>query len=93
MIMEGCQGRPRTPTLTEKRCPRCGRAVEVFSTDTEVACENCGQTVFNDALSCVRWCRYAEKCVGEAMYRRLREVARAQDARARAKDRRDAHGS
>ena len=84
MIMEGCQGRPRTPTLEEKRCPRCGAIVEVFSTDTEVACDSCGQVVYNDALSCVQWCQYARKCVGDDMYRRMLEIARRQKARAEA---------
>ena len=23
-IMEGCQGRPKTPTISEKICPNCG---------------------------------------------------------------------
>ena len=40
MIMDGCQGKPRTPTIEEKICPNCGSTIEVFSTDTEVACEN-----------------------------------------------------
>ena len=24
MIMDGCQGKPRTPTISEKICPNCG---------------------------------------------------------------------
>ena len=40
MIFEGCQGKPRTPTLEEKRCPRCGNLIEIFSADTEAVCEN-----------------------------------------------------
>ena len=24
VIMGGCQGRPKTPTITEKICPNCG---------------------------------------------------------------------
>ena len=82
MIMEGCQGKPRTPTLEEKRCPRCGSIIEIFSTDTEVACEHCGQVVYNDTLSCVQWCQYARKCVGDEMYEHMMEIARAQKARA-----------
>ena len=23
MIMDSCQGKPRTPTIEEKRCPQC----------------------------------------------------------------------
>ena len=42
MIMDGCQGKPRTPTIHEMVCPECGNIIEMFSTDTEVACEHCG---------------------------------------------------
>lgn len=75
MIMDGCQGKPRTPTIEEKICPQCGHTVEVFSTDTEVACENCGFIVYNDALSCVQWCKYARQCVGDAMYEQMMKIA------------------
>ena len=53
-IMEGCQGRPKTPTITEKICPNCGSVIELFSIDTEVACEKCGFVAYNDELSCVQ---------------------------------------
>ena len=41
MILEGCPGaaRLKTPTLEEKICPVCGNIIEIFSVDTEVACE------------------------------------------------------
>ena len=84
MIFEGCQGKPRTPTLEEKRCPRCGTLIERFSLDTEAVCDNCGQVLYNDALSCVPWCQYATKCVGEEMYAHMMEIARQQKARAMA---------
>ena len=82
MIMDGCQGKPRTPTIFEKVCPQCGAPIEIFSTDTEVTCENCGFTVYNDTLSCVQWCKYARKCVGDEMYEHMMEIAAAQKARA-----------
>ena len=78
MIMDGCQGNPRTPTIEEKICPNCGSTIEVFSTDTEVACENCGFVVYNDALSCVQWCKYARQCVGDAMYEQMMNIAKNQ---------------
>ena len=28
MIMDGCQGKPRTPTIEEKICPNCGRKMK-----------------------------------------------------------------
>lgn len=78
MIMDGCQGKPRTPTIEEKICPNCDSTIEVFSTDTEVACENCGFVVYNDALSCVQWCKYARQCVGDAMYEQMMSIAKNQ---------------
>ena len=75
MSLDGCQGKPRTPTIEEKICPQCGHTIEIFSTDTEVACENCGFVVYNDALSCVQWCKYARQCVGDAMYEQMMQIA------------------
>ena len=85
MIMDSCQGKPRTPTIEEKICPNCGGLIEIFSTDTQVACEKCGFVAYNDALSCVQWCKYARKCVGDEMYEHMMEIAAAQKARAREK--------
>jgi len=75
MIYEGCQGKPRTPTIHEKVCPQCGEIIELFSIDTEVACEKCGFVAYNDTLSCVQWCKYAKQCVGEEMYDKMMEIA------------------
>ena len=73
MIYNGCPGsdRLRNPTITEKTCPACGNTVEVFSVDTEVTCDRCGFTIYNDALTCAKWCPYAEKCLGTEMYQKL----------------------
>ena len=75
MLMNSCQGKPRTPTIHEKTCPRCGQIIELFSIDTEMACDNCGFVAYNDTLSCVQWCRYARQCVGEEMYNHMMEIA------------------
>ena len=63
----------RTPTIKIKKCPECGEEVEVFSTDIKVNCSNCGSTVYNDLESCIQWCKYAEKCVGEELYKKLKK--------------------
>ena len=84
MILDSCQGKPRTPTIEEKICPQCGNVIEIFSTDTEVACDHCGFMAYNDALSCVQWCKYARQCVGDEMYEHLMAIAEAQKARRRA---------
>ena len=56
-------------------CPQCGSIIELFSIDTEVACENCGFVAYNDTLSCVQWCQYARKCVGDEMYEHMMKIA------------------
>lgn len=90
MILDGCQGKPRTPTILEKVCPQCGCEVELFSTDTEVRCEHCGFTIYNDTLSCVQWCKYARQCVGDAMYETMMQIAAQQKTAARARKQEDA---
>ena len=81
MIIGGCQGKPRTPTIHEKVCPNCGNVIELFSIDTQMPCEKCGFIAFNDTLSCVQWCQYAKQCVGEEMYEHMMEVLKAQKSR------------
>ena len=81
-MLEGCQGKPRTP-IHEKVCPRCGSIIEMFSIDTQMACENCGFVAYNDTLSCVQWCKYARQCVGDEMYEAMMKIARQQKEQAR----------
>lgn len=71
MILEGCHSRAKEVTVEERVCPDCGHIVEVFSTDTEVTCEKCGCTIYNEMLSCVEWCKHARECVGDAMYEHM----------------------
>ncbi|MCD7860130.1 MAG: hypothetical protein LUH51_08275 [Firmicutes bacterium] len=80
-MLEGCQGKPRTPTIIEKICPVCGNLIEMFSIDTQMACEVCGFVAYNDSLSCVQWCKYAKQCVGEEMYAHMMEIAANQKRR------------
>ena len=82
MIVEGCQGKHRTPTIHEKICPQCGSVIELFSIDTQVTCENCGFIAYNDTLSCVQWCACAKKCVGEEMYETMMAIAQQQKQQA-----------
>ena len=81
MILGGCQGKPKTPTIQEKVCPRCGSIIEMFSIDTQMPCENCGFVAYNDTLSCVQWCQYAKECVGEEMYAHMMQIAEEQKRR------------
>lgn len=81
MILGGCQGKPKTPTIQEKICPCCGNEIELFSIDTQMACDRCGFIAYNDSLSCVQWCKYAKECVGEEMYQAMMELLQAQKRR------------
>ena len=81
-MMDGCQGKPRTPTIIEKVCPVCGSEIEMFSIDSEMACEKCGFVAYNDTLSCVQWCAHAKQCVGEEMYNHMMKIAAAQKEKA-----------
>ena len=76
MTYTGCQSKSKEITLTERICPQCGNVIELFSVDTEVACDKCGFVAYNDTLSCVQWCQYAKQCVGEEMYEAMMAVAR-----------------
>ena len=77
-MLDGCQGKPRTPTIIEKVCPNCGHEIELFSIDTQMPCEHCGFVAYNDTLSCVQWCQYARKCVGDEMYEAMMKIAQQQ---------------
>lgn len=79
MLFEGCQSKSRDLSLAIKICPECGSEVEVFSTDVEVACDSCGFMVYNEATSCVQWCRYARQCVGDEMYAKWLAISEMQD--------------
>jgi ribosomal protein S27E len=72
-MIDHCPGAAnlRTPTLSVKKCPQCGEEVEIFSNDIEVTCSRCGFVVYNDMMSCIQWCKYAQECVGPDTYRRL----------------------
>ena len=80
-MLEGCQGKPRTPTIIEKVCPHCGNLIEMFSIDSQMPCEKCGFVAYNDTLSCVQWCKYARKCVGDEMYDYMMKIAENQKNR------------
>lgn len=79
MIYTGCQSKSKEITLEERICPQCGNLIEVFSVDTEVACDQCGFVAYNDTLSCVQWCKYARQCVGDEMYEKMMVIARQQN--------------
>ena len=76
MTYTGCQSKSKDISINEKVCPNCGNIIELFSIDTEVACDKCGFVAYNDTLSCVQWCQYAKQCVGEEMYNAMMAIAK-----------------
>jgi ribosomal protein S27AE len=77
-LIDRCPGAAniRTPSLTVKKCPRCGAEIEIFSNEVSASCGSCGLVVYNDQASCIRWCRYAEECVGPEIVRKFREAGK-----------------
>ena len=61
--------RPNIKLLT---CPKCGEEVEIFTDETMAECR-CGQVVYTDINSCVEYCSYAEKCLGEEKYKDIKK--------------------
>ena len=48
------------------KCSKCGYKVEVFSDEIRVKCPKCKKYVYRkDLPSCIDWCKYASKCIGE----------------------------
>ena len=74
-MLDQCPGAAnmRTPTLEIKTCPKCGGEVEFFSIDKKMNCGQCGFTIYNDIGSCIQWCQYAKKCIGEDLFNKLKE--------------------
>ena len=75
-LIDGCPGAVhlKTPTLAVRKCPQCGEEIEIFSNEVSAACGRCGFVIYNDQASCIRWCRYAEECVGPEIVRKFREM-------------------
>ena len=53
-------------------CPKCGAEVEIFSDETRVRCQKCGERVCRESTpSCYQWCKSARDCLGEEKWRTL----------------------
>lgn len=74
MILSGCQGKPQ-PGIIEIECPNCGELVEMATTDAVVICDECGEPVINERMSCLFWCDKARECIGEEAYEAAMAVA------------------
>ena len=60
-----------TPSLKIKKCPNCGADIELFSTDVEASCYNCGFVAYSDMNSCIFYCEHARECIGPEAYDRI----------------------
>ena len=45
-----------------KKCPSCGKEIEIFSTDRSARCGACGHIEDCRYQSCYLWCAYAKEC-------------------------------
>jgi predicted RNA-binding Zn-ribbon protein involved in translation (DUF1610 family) len=71
VVCPGAANITGTPTLQIKRCPQCSSEIELFSTDVQLPCPQCGFIVYNDVQSCIRWCAYVRECIGDEQYEKL----------------------
>jgi DNA-directed RNA polymerase subunit RPC12/RpoP len=55
------------------KCPTCGADVEIFSDESRVRCQKCGEIVQKEKTpACLDWCAHARECLGEARWRELK---------------------
>ena len=51
-------------------CPYCKAEIEMWTDETEAKCDSCGKQVKRTGVaSCLDWCKFAEKCLGEKEYK------------------------
>jgi endogenous inhibitor of DNA gyrase (YacG/DUF329 family) len=85
MVFKKCPGQD----LNRKRmdevvcnlpCPSCGSDVEFFFDDKVRICPECGNKVAKSDIQllrdfgCADWCEAAEKCIGTALYAKIKEA-------------------
>ncbi len=74
-----CPGSLKTtaPEPVERKCPKCGRMVEIWSDEEKAQCK-CGMTLFKDRIpTCVEWCSAAEQCLGDIIdVKKIKEEAK-----------------
>ena len=66
----GAAGFKGAEAIELKLCPDCGMEIEIFTRDIHVQCE-CGFVAYNDKQSCIQWCAYAKKCVGDEIFDKM----------------------
>jgi|GEM_PF-314241 uncharacterized protein (DUF2249 family) len=71
------------PKLEIVNCPDCGAEVERWTDEIKGTCDNCGREIIFDIDSCIEWCEYAKKCVGDEKYEKIMEVMKVKEALSR----------
>ncbi|MEM3003882.1 MAG: hypothetical protein QXK96_01105 [Candidatus Bathyarchaeia archaeon] len=52
--------RPKPESIT---CPKCRKALEIWSDEDRTRCDGCGAQVIRESeASCLDYCEYADKC-------------------------------
>lgn len=66
-----CPGQDKRNVLAETlRCPECGYAIELFSDEIRARCPRCRKETSREILpTCIDWCKHANECVGENIYK------------------------
>jgi predicted RNA-binding Zn-ribbon protein involved in translation (DUF1610 family) len=64
-----------------RKCLSCNYGVEMFSDENVVKCPKCGSEVRREETpSCINWCKYARKCLGERKWADLmRDIEKRQE--------------
>lgn len=64
----------RDPQPESVKCSSCGKEVDIWSDEEEVACPSCGGMVFREIPpSCLEWCAHARECIGPERYDHLKK--------------------
>ena len=69
-----CPGQDfRNLRVSLHKCSNCGFEVEIFSNETRVKCDECGEMVDREKIpSCIDWCASARQCLGEERWEKLK---------------------
>jgi hypothetical protein len=60
-------------------CPHCGREVEIFTNEQVMKCYFCGGLVTREKrMTCLDWCKYADKCLADIENARRQNRAKAE---------------
>ncbi len=71
MILE-CPGAKlfKRPEPEIIKCPYCSEEVEIWTDEIKAKCLKCKKIITRKQHpSCLDWCKYAEECVGEQIYK------------------------